>query len=62
MRRKIEEQNERVVSVRRRHDAAKQALIVVEEELKREEEAKDRLCGELSTLIQQSTDQQARLN
>ena len=59
LRRKIEEQNERVVSVRRRHDAAKQALLVLEEELKREEDAKERLCGELNTLIQQNADQQA---
>ena len=59
LRRKIGEQNERVVSVRRRHDAAKQALLVLEEELKREEDAKERLCGELNTLIQQNADQQA---
>ena len=42
MRSKIEQQNERVVSARQRHAVAKQAFMLLDEELQREEEAKER--------------------
>ena len=58
MRSKIEQQNERVVSARQRHAVAKQAFMLLDEELKREEEAKERLCSELNMLIQQSAELQ----
>ena len=60
MRSKIEQQNERVVSARQRHAVAKQAFMLLDEELKREEEAKERLCSELNMLIQQSAELQVR--
>ena len=60
MRSKIEQQNERVVSARQRHAVAKQAFMLLDEELQREEEAKERLCSELNMLIQQSAELQVR--
>ena len=60
MRSKIEQQNERVVATRQRHAVAKQAFMLLDEELKREEEAKERLCSELNMLIQQSAELQVR--
>ena len=60
MRSKIKQQNERVVSARQRHAVAKQAFMLLDEELQREEEAKERLCSELNMLIQQSAELQVR--
>ncbi|KAG2451698.1 hypothetical protein HYH02_003478 [Chlamydomonas schloesseri] len=54
LRKKIEIQNEKVASVRAKHTAAKATYERLDAELKREEEAKDQLCGELNTLVQQA--------
>ncbi|KXZ52397.1 hypothetical protein GPECTOR_9g441 [Gonium pectorale] len=54
LRRKIETQNERVASIRSKHSAAKATYERLDAELKAEEAAKDQLCNELNTLVQQA--------
>ncbi|PNW71618.1 hypothetical protein CHLRE_16g661800v5 [Chlamydomonas reinhardtii] len=54
LRKKIEIQNEKVASVRAKHTVAKATYERLDAELKREEDAKDQLCGELNTLVQQA--------
>ncbi|GLI71667.1 hypothetical protein VaNZ11_016947, partial [Volvox africanus] len=54
LRKKIEAQNERVAYVRSRHTAAKATYERLDAELKQEEAAKDQLCSELNTLVQQA--------
>jgi hypothetical protein len=58
MRRKIEEQNERVGEAQRRHTATAAAAKVAKEALEREEKVKQQLCEELDLLVQQSANSQ----
>ncbi|GFR45933.1 hypothetical protein Agub_g7395, partial [Astrephomene gubernaculifera] len=54
LRRKIEEQNERVAYVRAKHTTAKATYERLDAELKQEEAAKEQLCQELNMLVQQA--------
>ncbi len=60
LRKKIEEQGERVAAVREKFNVAKKVYLSFEEELKKEEMVKEGLCSELSMLIQQNAAQQVR--
>ncbi|CAL8467033.1 g6569 [Coccomyxa elongata] len=54
IRKKIEVQNERVLTARDRQRAARKVFEAAEEALKTEEQVKERLCQELNLLVQQS--------
>mmetsp|Transcript_3166 Transcript_3166/g.9127 ORF Transcript_3166/g.9127 Transcript_3166/m.9127 type:complete len:188 (+) Transcript_3166:244-807(+) len=60
MRRKIEQQAEKVISARAEHATALKAADVTAAKLAAEEAAKDKLCQELNLLVQQSA--HAQLN
>mmetsp|Transcript_15726 Transcript_15726/g.44002 ORF Transcript_15726/g.44002 Transcript_15726/m.44002 type:complete len:343 (+) Transcript_15726:242-1270(+) len=54
LRRKIEDQNNKVVREREKVQKAKQVLDGAEESLKKEQDIKDQLCQELNLIVQQS--------